>query len=56
MAWCVLDPNLTQENPIIKTDKVRAITQSDRKVPRPLIGSEEGKSFLLIKTGTKQIV
>lgn len=52
MAWCDLDTNLTKENPIIKIDKVGAITQTDGKVPRPLIGFEEGKSFLLIKTGT----
>ena len=56
MAWCDLDTNLIKENPIIKIDKVGAITQTDGKVPRPLIGFEEVKSFMLIKNGTKQTV
>ena len=30
MAWCDLDPNLIQENPIIKTDKVGAIAQTEK--------------------------
>ena len=41
---------------MIKIDKVGTIIQTDRKVQRPLPGSEKGKGFSLIMTRTKQIV